>query len=197
MWRQCVVVEKTEKSTLRTNRVIDIAHDLFMERGFEAVGIRDICIQSEISPVQLYRLGLDKKDLLAEVILRVNEQIIGKIKPFSATDYRKLGAQGYLHKYLIFLYTEDIAIKPIRAEGAAFGWKWSARYEERVIAQVLQLIQPIADMFEYAGYADVQARCYAVWSLYYVGYRNAVMNGADAAGCLAEIKPSLTLVLKP
>lgn len=188
---------KIEKNQLRTSRVINIAHDLFKEKGFEAVGIRDICTLAEISPVQLYRLGLDKKDLLAEVILRVNEEIIRKIKPFKATQFKKLGALGYLCSYLQFLYGEDIAIKNIRAEGAAFGWKWSPKYEEKVIAQVFQLIQPIADMLEYAGFADVQARCYAIWSLYYVGYRNAVMNGADADTCLEEIKPSLALLLKP
>lgn len=186
----------SEKNLLRMNRVIDIAHTLFMEKGYEAVGIREICIKAGISPVQLYRLKLDKKDLLAEVILRVNEQIIRKIKPFSPVECRKLGAEKYLYSYLLFLYGEDIAIKPIRAEGAAFGWKWSARYEEKVIAQVFQLIGPIAEMLEHAGYADVPARCYAIWSLYYVGYRNAVMNGADATACLDEIKPSLALLLK-
>jgi AcrR family transcriptional regulator len=188
---------KNEINLLRTSRVIDIAHDLFMEKGFEAVGIRDICTIAEIKPVQLYRLGLDKKDLLAEVILRVNEDIIRKIKPFNPKEYTKLGAFDYLCSYLLFLYGEDIAIKSIRAEGAAFGWKWSAGYEQKIIVQVFELIKPIAEMLEHAGLADVQARCYAIWSLYYVGYRHAVMDGADAVACLAEIKPSLALLVKP
>ena len=178
----------------RAELVVQIAHELFEQNGYEHVGIREICTKAGISPTQLYRLGFDKKDLLAEVILRVNQDIIDRIKPFSSKGFTS--AQDYIGNYLLGLYQQDIAIKSIRAEGAAFGWKWSGKYEELIIRQIFQMIQPIVDALQYDKYDEIQARCYAIWSLYYVGYRHAVMQNGHAAACLAQIRPSLALCLK-
>ena len=180
--------------TERAELVVRIAHEMFEREGYEHVGIRQICTAAGLSPMQLYRLGLDKKDLLAEVILRINQQIIDRIKPFSAKGFKSAG--DYIGKYLLDLYRQDIAIKGIRAEGAAFGWKWSGKYEELIIQQIFKMIQPIADALAHDGYDEIQARCYAIWSLYYVGYRHAVMHDGDGDACLAQIRPSLALCLK-
>jgi AcrR family transcriptional regulator len=174
--------------------VIIIAHRLFETRGYEAVGVREIAKEAGISPMQVYRLGLDKQDLLAEVILIVNQEIINAIKPFSAG--KSKAAIDYIERYLLDLYAKDIDIKSIRKEGAAFGWKWSGKYEQLIIAQLMQILKPIADCLNHYRYDDVEARCYAIWSLYYVGYRNAVMNNASATQCLEGIKPSLAICLK-
>lgn len=186
--------DKRDAELKRIEAVVKIAHRLFAKKGYEEVGIREICAEAGISPMQLYRLGLDKRDLLAEVILRVNQTQIEKIKPFASTGYSS--ATKFIESYLLDLYEKDVAIKTIRAEGAAFGWKWSAKYETLIIEQLMQLIQPIADALTHYKYDEIQARCYAIWSLYYVGYRNAIMNNASAAQCLEAIKPSLNLCLK-
>lgn len=186
---------KEAKQQKRLAEVIAIAHRLFAERGYEAVGVREIAKEAGISPMQVYRLGLDKHDLLAEVILIANQTIIDSIKPFSKSQAKN--ASAYIENYLLNLYTQDIAIKSIRKEGAAFGWKWSGKYEALIIAQVMQFLKPIADCLAQFNYDEIEARCYAIWSLYYVGYRNAVMNNADAQKCLDGIKPSLYICLKP
>ncbi len=144
--------------------------------------------------MQVYRLGLDKQDLLAEVILIVNQEIISETKPFSVG--RSKAAPDYIERYLLDLYAKDIDIKGIRKEGAAFGWKWSGKYEQLIIAQLMQILKPISDCLNHYRYDDIEARCYAIWSLYYVGYRNAVMNNASAAQCLEGIKPSLAICFK-
>ena len=77
--------------------------------------------------------------------------------------------------------------------GAAYGWTWSGKYESIIVPQVHQLLQPIADWMTAEGLNDIPARCYSVWSLYYVGYRRAVMHGGSASECLAEIRPSLVV----
>lgn len=186
---------KEIKQQKRLKEVVDIAHKLFAERGYEEVGIREIAKEAGISPMQVYRLGLDKHDLLAEVILIANQTIISSLKPFSAPKAKD--ATSYIENYLLNLYTQDIAIKSIRKEGAAFGWKWSGKYEELIIAQVMQFLKPISDCLTHFNYDEIEARCYAIWSLYYVGYRHAVMNNADAKACLDGIKPSLRICLKP
>ena len=85
----------------RAELVIRIAHEMFERDGYEHVGIRQICTAAGLSPMQLYRLGLDKKDLLAEVILRINQQIIDRIKHFSTKGFKS--AEGFLDKYLLDL----------------------------------------------------------------------------------------------
>jgi AcrR family transcriptional regulator len=182
------------KSQQRTAEVIKIAHKLFEARGYEDVGVREIAKEAGISPMQVYRLGLDKQDLLAEVILIVNQEMIDLIEPFSTGKYKT--AAAFIEAYLLDLYRQDISIKSIRKEGAAFGWKWSGKYEALIIAQLMQILKPIADCLAHFKYDDIEARCYAIWSLYYVGYRSAVMNNADASQCLEGIKPSLRICLK-
>jgi AcrR family transcriptional regulator len=174
--------------------VVNIAYRLFASRGYEAVGIREIAQEAGISPMQVYRLGIDKTDLLAEAILIVNREMIKGIRPFDKNSYAS--ALSFVEDYLLKLYEHDIAIKSIRAEGAAFGWKWSEKYEILIIEQLMQILKPIADALAYFEYDGIEARCYAIWSLYYVGYRNAVMNNADANACLDAIKPSLVICLK-
>lgn len=184
----------TAKQQKRLEQVIAVARQLFEERGYEDVGIREISTAAGMNPVQLYRLGLDKRDLLAEVILKVNAEQIERIKPF--TPNKSKTSASFIKNYLLDLYEQDIAIKSIRKEGAAFGWKWSEKYEALIIEQLMQIIKPIADALEHESYDDIQARCFGIWSLYYVGYRHAVMNSADAKSCLEAIAPSLHLLLK-
>lgn len=185
---------KSSKAQERLALVIQIAHRLFASRGYENVGIREIAQEAGINPMQVYRLGVDKTDLLAEVILIVNQEMINKIVPFNSNASKS--ALTFIEGYLLDLYKQDIEIKSIRKEGAAFGWKWSEKYETLIIEQLMQILKPIADVLNYFKYDDIEARCFAIWSLYYVGYRNAVMNNTDAHGCLEAIKPSLAICLK-
>ena len=58
-------------------KVLMAARKLFMEKGYEAVGMRDIARSIHRHPVQIYRLNLSKMDILAELILELNrEQIL-------------------------------------------------------------------------------------------------------------------------
>jgi AcrR family transcriptional regulator len=187
-------LKRNEKAQERLALVVDLAYRLFASRGYEEVGIREIAKEAGINPMQVYRLGVDKTDLLAEVILLVNQKIIDGILPFDGTS--QTSALTFIEKYLLDLYQQDIAIKSIRKEGAAFGWKWSEKYEALIIAQLIQILKPIADALAHFEYDEIDARCYTIWSLYYVGYRNAVMNNADANTCIEAIKPSLSICLK-
>ncbi|WP_062308275.1 TetR/AcrR family transcriptional regulator [Polynucleobacter sinensis] len=186
--------EKAKKAEKQIEDIVKVAHRLFEKNGYERVGMREISSAAGKSPMQLYRLGLDKQDLLAEVILRVNAKQIKNIKPFIPN--QKLTTPQFIEAYLLDLYKQDIAIKGIRQEGAAFGWRWSGKYESLIIGQLMQILKPISDALLHEHYDDIEARCFGIWSLYYVGYRAAVMNDANAQGCLDLIKPSLKLLLR-
>ncbi len=157
--------------------------------------MRDIAKAVGKQPVQVYRLNLSKADILAELIIELNQEQIDQLPQLCT---RVTGANLFERTcaFLHVLYTLDITYLPIRSVGAAFGWLWSADYEERVTQQVMQLIQPVVKDMQEAGLDNIPARCLGIWSLYYVGFRRAVVHGGSAADCLDEIKPSLGFFLQ-
>ena len=104
-----------------------------MEVGYDAVGMRDIARAVGKQPPQLYRLQLTKSDILAEIIIELNQEQIDVLPVLLATVE---GGNAFERtcSYLVGLYASDIAYKPIRSIGAAFGWTWQAPYEDAVIA---------------------------------------------------------------
>ena len=145
-------------------------------------------------PVQIYRLNLAKPDILAEVIIELNAEEIRQLPELMA----KVRGENLIEKvcgYFLELYRLDIQYLPIRSVGAAFGWMWQARYEEQIIGQVRQLLQPVADWMAEAGLKDSEARGYGIWSVYYVGFRRAAIHGGSAEDCIAEIRPTLAILL--
>lgn len=176
--------------------VLAAAKTLFMAQGYDAVGMREIAHAVGREPVQLYRLKLSKSDILAELILALNDEQIQRLPDLRA----KVSGQTLEDRvcgYLRELYATDIEFLPIRAVGAAHGWAWGPDYEQKVIAQVLKLIQPIADWMVQAQLDQIEARCYALWSVYYVGFRRAVVHGEGADDCIRGIRPSVALLLRP
>lgn len=177
------------------DQVLKASRALFMERGYEAVGMRDIAAAVGKQPVQVYRLNLSKADILAELIIELNNEQIRQLPKICAR-IKGLTLFERVCSYLQMLYRLDVQYLPIRAVGAAFGWMWGPDHERRIIDQVNQLVKPIADLMRGAGVGDVSARCFGIWSLYYVGYRHAVMKGGTAKACLDGIKPSLRYYLE-
>lgn len=174
--------------------VVETAQDLFGTRGYAATGMRDIARQAGLSPVQVYRLGLSKEDLLAEVSLRLTDH---QIRHIAARARPRTGEPltAFVERYLLALYRSDVKNLKVRRETAAYGWMWDRRHEQRIVAQVLQLLAPIEAALRAAQVSDPQARLFALWSLYYVGYRRAVVWGAGPGRCLSGIRPSLRLLL--
>ncbi len=175
-------------------QVLKAAKQLFMVRGYEAVGMREIAQAVGKTPVQVYRLKLSKSDILAELIIELNQEQIAQLPEIS----QRVKGVSLLERtsaYLNELYKLDIRNMPIRSVGAAFGWMWSLEQERRVFEQVMQLIQPVAGWMNEAGLDDIPARCVGIWALYYVGYRRAVVHGGTADDCLEAIKPSLRYFL--
>ena len=178
----------------RRSKLIEAAYELFFELGYENVGMRLICERAGLEPIQAYRLGLSKIDLLAEVSMLLSEQQLQALQVHSVPGPNE-SVFDFCQRYLTHLYASDIAHLTIRRETAAFGWKWSNRYETLVTAQVIRLLQPIAKHLEQNHYTEISARCLSMWSLYYVGFRAAVTTGADATTCFQHIHRSLQLVL--
>ena len=84
----------------------------------------------------------------------------------------------------------------LRRMGAAFGWLWAPKYEPRIWEQVLALTTPIDSILAREGFQNREPMIKALWSLYYTGFRHAVMHRASGEACLAEIRPALQLILR-
>lgn len=178
----------------RFTALIDAARQLFMEKGFSKVGMREITQNAGLSPVQAYRLGLAKEDLLAEISIQLTaEQLATITLGFTPNPGETL--QDFAERYLLRLYESDVQFMSIRKESAAYGWMWSDKYESRIVEQVFALLQPLAQAMAEHGLQQIADRGFAIWAIYYVGYRRAVMNGASPQACLNRIKGSLALAL--
>jgi len=175
-------------------QVLQAAKNLFLEHGYDAVGMRDIAKAVDRQPVQVYRLNLSKSDILAELIIDLNEQQIKQLSELLA----RVGGTFLIDKvcaYFRELYVLDIQYLPIRSVGAAYGWMWNAAYEARIVEQVIQLLQPVAGWMTEAGLDQIEARGFGIWSVYYVGFRRAVIHGGNADDCIQGIRPSLEILL--
>ena len=144
---------RNDKTQERLTLVVEIAHRLFASRGYENVGVREIAQEAGISPMQVYRLGVDKTDLLAEVILIVNQNLIDSLMAFDSSLHKS--AISFVESYLLYLYKQDINIKSIRKEDVAFSWKWSSKYEALIIEQLMQILKPIADALAPVSYTHL------------------------------------------
>jgi hypothetical protein len=149
-----------------------------------------------LQPTQVYRLELSKTDILAEVIIELNSELIDTLPVVLETVHGNTTLERTCG-YLLALYQFDIHYQPLRSVGAIYGWSWTGDYEAAVIEQVWQFLAPIANWLKVDGFDDIPARCYAIWALYYVGYRRAVTKGGTAEECLHEIRASLTILLRP
>lgn len=67
-----------DKESLRA-QVLTASRQLFMSRGYENVGMRDIAAAVGQQPTQVYRLKLSKSDILAELILDLNNKQIAQL----------------------------------------------------------------------------------------------------------------------
>jgi len=94
--------------------------------------------------------------------------------------------------YVELLYEFDIEHMPIRQVAASHGWSWSISYEEKHSKQVRQFLEPIETWMTDAGLTNVRARSLGIFSLYYIGYREAVIRQASASDCLKMIRTSLS-----
>lgn len=176
------------------DQLLKSAKDLFLTHGYDAVGMRDIAKAVGLQPVQVYRLNLSKSDILAEIIIELNAEQIERL-PELLSHVKEASLVDMVCSYLRELYSLDIQYQPIRSVGAAYGWLWSVTYEERIISQVMQLLQPMVGWMEGAGLAQIEARCFGIWSVYYVGFRSAVISGGNADDCIKAIRPTLELLL--
>jgi AcrR family transcriptional regulator len=188
------LARRRKSKTADRTRVLEAAEKLFRKHGFDDVGMREIAEAADTNPVQLYRLGLSKSEILGELIVRLNDRQIREIKKL---DIGQLGGtvSERVLGYLLALYRLDTRDKELRKLGAAYGWLWPKEREAQVLEQIHHLVEPVASELQRAGLDKVGERCIAIWSVYYTGYRAAIIHNASAEDCLLGISEAVKLIL--
>ncbi len=179
----------------RRQHILAVARQLFLERGYDNVGMREIARAAGISPALIYREGWTKADLLAELILEMNNEQVATLRALP------LPAEGsVLDRVLRMLeqcYAFDISQKHLRRLGAAYGWLWSSDQEVRCLAQLQELWEPFRRILEEAALTPVEPRLVGIWAAYIMAFREAVFADASPATCLSHIRPTIELLLMP
>ena len=175
---------------------IALAKERFSERGYEAVSLQELATELAVAPADLLRQELSKPDLLAETIIALNDEQIAWLSSRPEATDESLPLQEAVERYLRRVYEFDIEHITLRRMGAAFGWPWAPKYESRVWTQLFALTAPIDGILLREGFSDREPIIKTLWSLYYAGFRHAVMHRAPEAACLAEIRPALKLILR-
>jgi AcrR family transcriptional regulator len=177
----------------RQQKILEAAKRLFLEFGYEKVGMRQIAQEAGVSPALIYRKGWTKADLLAELIFELNAT---QIEQLQAAD---LPEQGSLLEQVLTvlqrLYEFDLEHQELRKLGAAYGWLWSQEKEQRCFEQINQLMQPIQERLANAGLEPVEPRVRAIWAVYWNYFRWATIYGEDSEGYTALIKPMIEVLL--
>ena len=78
-----VRVPVQERSRMKMEEVLSAAHALFLERGYDAVGLRDIAKEAGVSIGTVYAYFSDKRDLFIRVIETRGAEIFREIREFA------------------------------------------------------------------------------------------------------------------
>jgi AcrR family transcriptional regulator len=87
-------MDQTDRRVKRTQKLLqDALVALTLEKGYEAVTIRDITERADVGYATFFRHYPDKEKLLADVLQAMKDEFIGLLAPYSiATDAEKTGA---------------------------------------------------------------------------------------------------------
>lgn len=178
----------------RRRVILESAKQLFITKGYEQVGMRQIAETAQISPALIYKEGWTKPDLLAELIFELNEAQIEAIQ--SMTLPRRGSLLDRVLQVLQYMYDLDITHRELRKLGAAYGWLWSQEQDKRCLKQVEDLTTPLHQLLTEAQIDSPEARVSGLWYAYWTGFRASVIYNQDSAGCIALIRPVVEILLR-
>jgi AcrR family transcriptional regulator len=113
-------VRPARRPANRRRQLVELAADLFAQRGYQAVSIEDIATAAGITGPALYRHFSSKQDLLAQVLLTGQEVM-------DEAAEQALGGAGEPAERLDAL-TYALAEQSVQRRGVSALWRWQARH---------------------------------------------------------------------
>ena len=132
-WTQRRDSERARRAELTRQALIDAARELFAERGFHAVGVRDVTARAGVSRGALSHHFADKEALFLAVFEAVEQELIaeaGAAQPATPADPWTQFRTG-IQRYLDAAATRSDVQRITLVEGpAVLGWARWRRLEE-------------------------------------------------------------------
>lgn len=178
----------------RRRVILESARQLFVAKGYEQVGMRQIAEAAEISPALIYKEGWTKPDLLAELIFELNAAQIEAMQAMPLPPQAPL--LDRVLQVLQRMYDLDITHKELRKLGAAYGWLWSQEQDRRCLEQIKELTVPLRQLLTEAQIDSLEARLSGLWYAYWSGFRATVIYDQDSVGCITLIRPVVEILLR-
>jgi len=177
----------------RRRVILESARQLFIAKGYEQLGMRQIAEAAQISPALIYKEGWTKPDLLAELIFELNEAQIEAIQSMTLPGREPL--TDWVLQVMQYMYDLDITHRELRKLGAAYGWLWSQEQDKRCLKQIKDLTAPLRQLLIEAEIDSPEARISGLWYAYWTGFRATAIYNQDSAGCIALIRPVVEILL--
>lgn len=136
----------TRRGQATAQRILAAASELFLARGYEAVGVEDIVRRADCSKSSLYNLFAGKKQLLVAVVAELSDQFVGKL---ATLDVSRMGVEEGLRAFgrrllQILLDERHLAFYRLTIAQAGrmpeVGREWQRHGPDAVIHSIVQFI---------------------------------------------------------
>ena len=96
-----VKTRQAEKSQATREALVDVARDLFAERGYAATGTEDLVQRAKVTRGALYHHFRDKQDLFRAVVERVSQSLVERIAAVASVESEpwqqlRMGCEAFL-----------------------------------------------------------------------------------------------------
>ena len=96
-----VKTRQAEKSEATREALVDVARDLFAERGYAATGTEDLVQRAKVTRGALYHHFRDKQDLFRAVVERVSQTLVERIAAVASVESEpwqplRMGCEAFL-----------------------------------------------------------------------------------------------------
>lgn len=145
-------LSRKEREFLRHRQeVLDVALDLFSEKGFHNVTMHEIAKESEFAVGTLYKFFSNKEDLYKALIVEKSDEFHSALSKAIESDEDEMGAiKAYLETY-IRVFTENLKFVRLylaETKGASFSIR--AGLEEELKEKHEEVLNGLAEIFNRA-----------------------------------------------
>ena len=162
-------------------KLLEVARELFTDRGYEAATIRDIAAAANLSTGAVFASFTDKADLFSEVISADYEQVLALMQ--RAPDHGG-PVQARLLGLLTLAYEEHMDRLRLVQSVMSFSWTRDLHAGDSaapgatlVLDYLAEVLQQGVDRGELPAQLDVALTSEMLWDCYLANYRRVIFDG--------------------
>jgi AcrR family transcriptional regulator len=167
---------RQKRRPYRRDQILDIAVQLFYERGYHATSMDDIGRTAGITGPGIYRHFKSKEDILGTAIGGATDQILGKVHEIVAADEQQEALDGLIRNFARAVLNKPalagLALNEHRRFPAEIRERWDRSHRIHLEQWVRALMQIRPDLTEGRARLMVHATVGLMWSV--VSYQSGL-----------------------